>query len=57
MTGETEQSHVRVFAEMDSPALDRAINEEIEGGGYKVTGVSITSHGEYLVALVSFESP
>ena len=57
MSDKDKQSHIRVFAELDASSLDKAINEEIDRGGYKVTAVSITTGGNYLVALVSFDIP
>ena len=58
MSDKDKQSHIRVFNEMDAPSLDKAINEEIDAGGYKVTGVSITTtRGGQLIALVSFDIP
>ena len=55
------RDHIRVFQADDPEELDRQINEEISGGAYQVTGVSITrsasATGELLVAIVSFRIP
>ena len=57
MSDKDKQSHIRVFEELDATRLDKVINEEIDGGGYKVTAVSITTRSDFLVALLSFDIP
>ena len=54
-----ERSHVRVFVADGAESLNKQISEEIAGGHYLVTSVSLVVHPEtgQLIALVAFDLP
>ena len=55
MNQETQGDHVRVFAAATPDELERKINEELKGGDYSVTSVSLSAlDHQNLYALVSF---
>ncbi len=51
------RSHVRVFETTNPQELDRMINDEIVGGDYVVSAVSLAVRDRQLLAVLAFAPP